>query len=616
MSKIKTEEILTNFLRNPEAEVVTLKWEWWVWKTYFWNDFLKRIKTDSQLQFKKYSYVSLFGIWSIEELRQLIYKNQINLEEIWCNITFSLDEENLSNIGTVIKNKAKSVSWYSKVIWWISGIIDWVPEGLGWDTVKRYNPVQILVGVFSFLKTRECLICIDDFERTKLDKKGILWVVSELKEQRKCKVVLIFNDNKLKDEDKQSYTEFREKVIDIEMEFSPTIEECVSIIFPDYKSKESYESTLFEYINILGIKNLRILQKIKRTYDLLSVHLKELHPWVTKLALRTICLFTLSYYSSHESNKKDETGNDSGKPNKNIFWYYVYKQERKIIEPIIPPPSYLYNLEYLWHLFDEKDADSIEASWDSFLSRYGYMSSDDFDKAIFRVIERWYLIEEDFLKYAQLAHEKCELWDAGDLYKNAWENYYHDWFYDNKDDFIEALKKAFVEWWEFLDGSQLNSAVYIMRELDANDIANEIIGIYVDKHHSDRSIYSVSDIQFHSSVQLDAEVKRRFIEKYNQMGTIRDLKWVLDYIIERNYSYWNEEEAILFKATEEDIYKLLKETKWRQNHNYRSILLKYRKVVNPSDEWKELTESTLNALKRIGDECLINNVRMKSYNLF
>jgi hypothetical protein len=62
------------------------------------------------------------------------------------------------------------------------------------------------------------------------------------------------------------------------MEFSPTIEECVSIIFPDYKNKESYESILFEYINILGIKNLRILQKIKRTYDLLSVHLKDFHP--------------------------------------------------------------------------------------------------------------------------------------------------------------------------------------------------------------------------------------------------------------------------------------------------------------------------------------------------
>jgi cephalosporin hydroxylase len=56
-----------------------------------------------------------------------------------------------------------------------------------------------------------------------------------------------------------------------------------------------------------------------------------------------------------------------------------------------------------------------------------------------------------------------------------------------------------------------------MRELDANDIANEIIGIYIDKHPSDRSIYNVSDIQFHSSVQLDEELKRRFIEKYNEM---------------------------------------------------------------------------------------------------
>lgn len=594
MSKIKTEEILTSFLRNPEAEVVALKWEWWVWKTYFWNDFLKKIKNDPKVQFKNYSYVSLFGLASIKDLRQLIIENQTEKMLIW--------EEWVD-----FRQKAKGMGFWSKFSKNWSEIVDKIP------ILKDWNILNFVVGIFAFIQPKSWTICIDDFERTELDKKDILWVVSELKEERKCKIVLIFNDNKLSDGDKKSYNEFKEKVIDIEIEYSPTIEECVTIIFPDYKNKKSYESILFEYINILGIKNLRILQKIKRTYDLLSVQLKDLHPWVTKLALGTICLFTLSYYSSHESSKNDETGNDSGKPNKNIFWYYSYKQERKIIEPIIPPPSYLYNLEYLWHLHDEKDADTIEASWDSFLSRYGYMSSDDFDKAIFRVIERWYLIEEDFLKYAKLAHEKCELWDAGDLYKNAWENYYHDWFYDNKDDFIEALKKAFVEWWESLDGSQLNSAVCIMRELDADTTANEIINIYIDKHPSDRSIYSVSDIQFHSSVQLDAEVKRIFIEKYNQMWTIRDLKWVLDYIIERNYSYWNEEEAILFKATEDDIYTLLKETKWRQNHNYRSILLKYRKVVNPSDEWKTLTENTINALKKIGDECLINKVRMRSY---
>ncbi len=614
MSKEQTKVVLTNFVKNSNPEVVALKWEWWVWKTFFWKEeFLKEIKDEPDLKFKTYSYVSLFWVWSIDELRQLIYHNQINVEEIWCDIVFEFDKikdpENLENIKTVSKSKLLSASSWSRFFSGTSKVIDqMIPDWLWGEVVKKYNPVKILVWIFSFLKTKDCLICIDDFERTTLSKKDILWVVSELKEQRKCKVVLIFNDSKLEEKDKGSYNEFREKVIDIEIEFSPTIEECVKVIFLNYQDPGSNEEKLYNHIRSLWIKNIRILQKIKRTFEVILPYLKGLNSWVLNQALSTICLFSLSYYWSHKkddkSSKKDEA---TSKPSSISF------QKNEDIKPVVPPPEYLYKLEYLWHLYDTKDADSVEAWWDTLLQIYGYWNSDDFDKELFRTIERWYVIEEDLMRYARDNHEKFEQWDVASLYKKAWTDYYHGWFSNNKYDFIKALKNAFKEWWELLNVWHLNSAVSIIRELNGNEIADELIDSYIQDHSWSREDFDVSKILREITSPLDAEIKRKFIDKYNELGEDRDLKWVLDYIITQNYSFWVEEESILFQAAEDDIYSVIKNADGWNWRNYILIFLKYRKVSNAPEEWRNLTDRTLSALKRISDESLINKLRMKSY---
>lgn len=613
MSKQQTKVVLTNFVKNPDPEVVALKWEWGVWKTFFWKEeFLKKIKDEPDLKFKTYSYVSLFWVWSIDELRQLIYHNQVTIKEIWCDIVFELDKmndpENVKNIKTATKSQF-SLRNILKAANNTSKAIELLPDWLWWDTIKKYNPTRILAWILSFLKTNDCLICIDDFERTALSKKDILWVVSELKEQRKCKVVLIFNDNKLEDKDKDSYNEFREKVIDIEIEFSPTIEECVQVIFPNYQDPGSNEEKLYNNIKSLRIRNIRILQKIKRTFEIILPHLKDLNPWVLNQALNTICLFSLSYYWSHRED--NQTPKEDNKPASSSSSFSIQKSED--IKPKLPPPEYLYKLEYLWHLYDKKDADSIEAWWDTLLQIYWYWNSDDFDKELFRTIERWYIIEEDLMRYARDNHEKFEQWDVASLYKKAWEDFYHGWFSDNKVDFIKALQNAFKKWWKLLNVWHLNSAVSIIRELDEDGTADELIDLYIQDHWWSREDFNVSNILREITSPLDAEIKRKFIDKYNELGVDRDLKWVLDYIITRNYTFWIEEESIIFKATEDNIYNVIKNADGWNWRNYILIFLKYRKVSNAPEEWRNLTDRTLSALKRISDESLINKLRMKSY---
>lgn len=104
------------------------------------------------------------------------------------------------------------------------------------------------------------LICIDDMERKEreLSISSILGLISVLKEERKCKIILIFNDERLDAEAKDGLNEYREKIVDIELSYNPTINENLAIIWPD-KPKQNTQD-LFQ---TLKLNNIRIMQKVR-----------------------------------------------------------------------------------------------------------------------------------------------------------------------------------------------------------------------------------------------------------------------------------------------------------------------------------------------------------------
>ena len=75
------------------------------------------------------------------------------------------------------------------------------------------------------------IICFDDLERrgAGLSMNDVLGLASHLKEERKCKVVLILNDEKLEGDADKDFKRYLEKVIDTVMLFEPTVEECAEI---------------------------------------------------------------------------------------------------------------------------------------------------------------------------------------------------------------------------------------------------------------------------------------------------------------------------------------------------------------------------------------------------
>src|SRR5262249_25231240 len=73
---------IERFLGSEIPEVLCFKGKWGVGKTYTWNEFLKNAKAAGGIALKRYSYVSLFGLGTIEQLKLALVENTIARERI------------------------------------------------------------------------------------------------------------------------------------------------------------------------------------------------------------------------------------------------------------------------------------------------------------------------------------------------------------------------------------------------------------------------------------------------------------------------------------------------------------------------------------------------------
>ncbi|HIH9470841.1 TPA: hypothetical protein ACYU9B_005375, partial [Klebsiella variicola subsp. variicola] len=83
MMSLKTiREQVLNFLSQSSPSVMAIKGEWGVGKTYGWEELLLEAQKGKMLSAKRYSYVSLFGISSLDKLKYTIFENSIPKDSI------------------------------------------------------------------------------------------------------------------------------------------------------------------------------------------------------------------------------------------------------------------------------------------------------------------------------------------------------------------------------------------------------------------------------------------------------------------------------------------------------------------------------------------------------
>lgn len=195
-------------IQNNDGIVISIKGSWGIGKSCFWHEFSKKF------QDRKYAYVSLFGKTSLSDIK----------EEIILQV---------SSATTLVK-KAKTYIGSSKLF--------------GIDLSSS-------LSLLSKSDFKGITICFDDFERisSQIDIKDVIGLISELKEQKECRIVIINNNDQLEQSDilnntrilkkssknkiletkyyisksnnKHSFQVYSEKIIDYEFLYTPSLKE-------------------------------------------------------------------------------------------------------------------------------------------------------------------------------------------------------------------------------------------------------------------------------------------------------------------------------------------------------------------------------------------------------
>ena len=294
LDRKEAEKALEAFLEpNNGAKVFGIKGDWGIGKTHLVIKFLSKMQ-------KEYHYASVFGVSTIDELRMQLWSNLRTVSQINNKINNSEPNRlNPRNWFKPIKNNSQN----------IGNIIEAIPKmgdyGIGFTPAV----IALLSNVIVNNSLRNKLICIDDLERKakNFSLEELLGFIEDLAEEKECKIVLIYNEAKITSEPQASNTfkDYREKVIDHEIELDPDLAENFHIGFGE---NDPDEDIVPNYLNREGlkVKNIRIFKKLKWNVEKLRPYIANFLPKVRHQIINEIIFISLSKLDSAFPVKLDE----------------------------------------------------------------------------------------------------------------------------------------------------------------------------------------------------------------------------------------------------------------------------------------------------------------------
>lgn len=210
---------LKKFCEEKEPKgVILLTGEWGCGKTYFIEHELKEAIKDSSVIFR----ISLFGITSQDEVRLAV--KQAWLAEKTKDLNWI---ENAKRVKKAIEN---------------TGVGKFFPEFLG--DILSFD-VKTIISDTHEIDNKKVVLVFDDLERCTMDSLVILGIINEYFENEKYPVIVVANENKIKDtKDEKSYFDIKEKVVSRTIEYMPDFEEIINSIIGETAKNTEYNSFL------------------------------------------------------------------------------------------------------------------------------------------------------------------------------------------------------------------------------------------------------------------------------------------------------------------------------------------------------------------------------------
>lgn len=551
-----------DFFFTSENRVIVIKGDWGVGKTYFWERYYRNNK--SKLSKVAYSYVSLFGKNSVNDIKREIFHYATPLDVDKYNAMLNGQNQ---NINGKFLSKIKSFAKYNRASKLIIKYLDNTTFGF------RAGP---LISALEYGFISEYIICIDDLERkgNALEIKEVMGLVDELARKKNCKIVLIFNEKNLKNEDEEKqFSEYREKIVDLDVMYNPSIADNLGKVFlPQNKNRKHIEKIVHD----INLRNLRILNKIKTTLDTFDEYFNVAVEGTRQDFAKRVTLFSTVYYSGVDYVTYEDFTREMNAGLRGIM--DIDEQDKT--------PA----MEF----FDKIDITNRETGrkFDEDIDFYlinGYIKPQSRIKEIIKSSDK---------EYANI--------EINNRIANVW-SIYTESFESNDAYFISEIESLLKDNLQSIPLSRLGSLMDMLEALGVNcdKYVDEYVRGLTEKDIESLKIEAWFDI--HTGFEKLTTALNSKISYYEPKASIEEILTRFS----ASDSYNSRDVIELNVFTEDDYYQ------WLTNHKDDVIglvkhgLLKFSGLSNPTPEQTQVTEKARKALLRVAKKSTLNKLRVK-----
>lgn len=542
---------IRRFLLSAEPEVLCITGDWGVGKTYTWQKILEEAKSDKSVALERYSYCSLFGINSLDGMKLSLFENMEFLDAAPGNV-LEKAVHGAKSLGT----QAKKLASIAPALPYVGGLLS-------------------KAGPLYFSLVREQIICIDDLERrgTGLSVKDVLGLISFLREQRRCKVMLLLNADAL-DESKPEFESLFEKVIDARLIFAPTAAEAVAIAL---SSQDKVAETLRSSCATLGISNIRVIKKIERLARQIEPFLKPLAPEVTTSAVRSLVMFGWAKYQPDQAPSLDYIRGDS-------MVRYIERKNSKT------------------------EASPKEKEWDAILERFEFRRLDNLDYELLKFVDGGILDPISIGERAKEINEQLSLHKESGSFEQAWRPF-HDSFEDNLDEVVHSLVNGAKDNFRVVSLSNLDETIRILKEFGRASEAQDVLSFFVTYKPS---TFWDTKREFFQHRPYEIEVNSVIAAHQAK----EDEAFILDVeLVEAARTYNPEKIKKLAEVSIDEYYRVLKTKRGDDLRIFVLAALEFRRIANASPEMREVIRRMEEALRKVASESALNAIRSRKYGI-
>lgn len=474
MSRVYSERMFEKFLMDREPSAVAFFGEWGVGKTHFWNEMATTKEKNNQ--FTKYAYVSLFGLDSLASLRTAVYENSVAISNLSEPASGSSVKRNIAKIWD---EKAKII----KPI--INAGEAYIALGSAYDSVAA-------------AMTTKTIVCIDDFERKSnlLETRDVLGFINFLVERKSCKVILILNESLDATDD---YKNFKEKVFNLELKFSPTTQECCEVAIP---KGHAQRDKIEECCTALEIKNIRLIRRAIRYIDSLIEEIHNPSDYVINKVIHTLILSVWSIYG----NSEDKLDIDLIK-NRNSARSFMQSSQDQT-----------------------EQVGASQAKQRSILSSYKFDYADNLDLELIRYAEDGYPNPDKINEITRELDSKLKSANLEYVFFQIWEDYFKSFEIkedDIKNRFCEALKAGMGS----VPPSRVDEAVLWFREIGSPGLADKYATDFADS--LDLETPKISD--WHIGRIEDEFLKDKLVSKLLELKVFESMEDIFKRVVFENH---------------------------------------------------------------------------------